>query len=236
MWMRSPFYIFHFAFFNLHWLTVHMPTDIQLVVFDMEGTLTDDPTVWELMHLKLGTWESHGKSYWEQYKQGRFDYDEFARRDVATWRDAPVALLEEAVHEVPLMRGCAELLEFLDGRGIRTAIVSNGLERLALRLARQFPISHVRANREVVRNDRLTGEVSILVPFHDKGKAMLQVAAELRVAPESVMAVGDGAADIGMFRSAGESVAFRPAEKRVADAATHIVNKPDLKLLMPLFG
>ena len=85
---------------------------IELVVFDMEGTLTASPTVWELMHLKVGTWESHGLPYWERYKAGALGYDEFARLDTATWKGAPVDLLDRAVEEVPLMDGCGELLGF----------------------------------------------------------------------------------------------------------------------------
>ena len=107
---------------------------IDLVVFDMEGTLTASPTVWELMHGKVGTWTSHGLPYWEQYKAGALGYDEFARLDTATWKGAPVEWLDRAVEEVPLMEGCRELLAHLAARGIRTAIVSNGLERLGLRL------------------------------------------------------------------------------------------------------
>ncbi len=43
---------------------------LRLVAFDMEGTLTCDPTVWELMHRRLGTWESHGLPYWERDAAG----------------------------------------------------------------------------------------------------------------------------------------------------------------------
>lgn len=213
-----------------------MSDDIQLVVFDMEGVLTDNPTVWELMHLKNGTWESHGRPYWEQYRQGRFGYDEFACKDVAAWRGVRVEQLEQAVNDVPLMRGCAELLRFLSRRGIRTAIVSNGLERLGLRLAREFPISRVRGNRGVVLDGRLTGELDILVPFDKKGDVLVAVANELGISSENVMAVGDGAADAGMFRNAARSIAFLPESSDVAQQADHVVSEPDLNLLMPLFG
>ena len=67
-----------------------------------------------------------------------------------------------------------------------------------------------------------------------KGEALLDVAAELRIPPEGVLAVGDGAADTGMFRNAAESIAFCPADEGVADAATHVVDQPDLRLLIPL--
>ena len=207
---------------------------VRLVVFDMEGTLTASPTLWELMHLKVGTWESHGLPYWEAYKAGKLDYDRFARMDVATWKGAEVETFDRAVAEVPLMPGCAELLGHLHRKGIRTAIVSNGLERLGLRLAREFSIWRVMANREVIEHGRLTGELDLRVPFEHKALAVAEAARELGVPLESVAAVGDGRADVAMFRVAGTSVAFRPENADVAAEADHAVHEPDLRRLMEI--
>ena len=214
-----------------------MPANrIELVVFDMEGTLTTHPTVWELMHQRVGTWESHGLRYWERFKAGLLEYDEFARLDVGTWKGAPVDLLDKAVEEVPLMTGCAELLGYLSKTGVRVAIVSNGLERLGLRLAREFPIARVLANREVVLRNYLTGELDLLVPFDRKGEALEQAARELDIPASRVMAVGDGPADIGMFQKAAMSVAFMPTSRAVAERADHVIEAPDLRLLLPLLN
>ena len=207
---------------------------IDLVVFDMEGTLTASPTVWELMHAKVGTWQSHGLPYWERYKAGALGYDEFARMDTATWKGAPVELLERAVEEVPLMEGCRELLAHLAARGIRTAIVSNGLERLALRLAREFGIARVLANRELIDDGRLTGELDLAVPFAGKGEMLARIAADMGIPTRRVAAVGDGPADIAMFEQAGSSIAFVPSSREVAARAKHVIAQADLRLLIPL--
>ncbi len=207
---------------------------IDLVVFDMEGTLTATPTVWELMHGKVGTWTSHGLPYWEQYKAGQLGYDEFARLDTATWKGQPVELLDRAVEEVPLMEGCRELLVHLAARGIRAAIVSNGLERLGLRLARDFGIARVLANRERTEGGRLTGELELAVPFAEKGEMLARIAGEMGIPTRRVAAVGDGPADIGMFERAGSSIAFLPSSREVAARAKHVVEQADLRLLIPL--
>lgn len=209
-------------------------TPIRLAVFDMEGTLTASPTVWELMHLKVGTWESHGKPYWDLYRAGGLAYDEFARMDVAAWKGAAVDLLDRSVREVPLMPGCADLMAELNARGIPSMIISNGLERLALRLMCEFGLRRVMANRETVLDGLLTGEVELRVPFDRKAETMLAAAGEMGVAPENILAVGDGTADVAMFRAAGRSVAFVPENDRVAGEADHVVDQPDLRRLIPL--
>ena len=130
------------------------------------------------------------------------------------------------------MTGCADLLRFLRDRGILAVVVSNGLERLGLRLAEELPFARVLANRELVADNTLTGELEIVVPYDAKGQALLRTAAELDVAPAHIMAVGDGSADINMFRNAARSVAFLPENEQVAAAADHVLEQPDLRRLM----
>lgn len=206
-----------------------------LVVFDMEGTLTCDPTLWELMHLSVGTWHSHGLPYWSRYRAGEIGYDEFAKMDVAAWGGSPLDMLNAAVEKVPLMPGCERLLPWLSSRGVHTAIISNGLERLGLRLVREFGLEKVLANRECAEAGVLTGDLEILVPFEAKGDALEKLAGELGVPLNRVMAIGDGPADIEMFRRAGKGVAFAPSHREVADGAHAVIEERDLSLVMSLF-
>jgi len=201
---------------------------IRLVALDMEGTLTADPTVWEVMHRKLGTWESHGLVYWERYRAGEIPYDDFARMDVRVWRDAPVALLEEAAAEVPLMPGCVGVLRALHERGVMTAIISNGLLRMAERLVRECGVGRALANRAGSKDGALTGELDVRVPYEAKGEALLQLMDEVGAAPDQTAAVGDSRSDAAMFRVAGLGIAFRPSDVHVTADAHHVVEANDL--------
>lgn len=207
---------------------------LRLVVFDMEGTLTAAPTVWELMHREIGTWESHGLKYWQQYCAGEIAYDAFARMDVAVWRGAPVAALDRAVKGVPLMEGCAQLLNALHSHGVRTAIVSNGLLRMADRLVSEQGVSTAMANRAHVRDGALTGELDILVPYEAKGHVTRRLMDAFGVGPTDTAAVGDSRADAAMFAEVGLGVAFCPSDPLAAPEADHVVATPDLCELLPL--
>jgi len=202
---------------------------LRLVAFDMEGTLTTDPTLWEIMHRKLGTWESHGARYWRRYCAGELAYDDFARLDVAAWKGAASALLDQAAAEVPLMPGCRELLDALHCRGIRTAIISNGLLRLARRLKRECGVSCALANREIVRRGSLTGGLDILVPYEAKGAALQRLMTRFRARKDQTAAVGDSRADCAMFDVAGLGIAFRPSDAFVRTRGHHVVEAPDLR-------
>jgi phosphoserine phosphatase len=202
---------------------------IRLVAFDMEGCLTADPTVWELMHRRLGTWDSHGRPYWDRYRAGEFDYDTFARMDVEVWRGAPAAMLRRAAYEVPLTPGCGETLSALAGRGIVRAIITNGLLCVAERFRARFGVEHVYANDVVARDGRLTGEIRILVPYAAKGDVLRRLAASLGIEADEVASVGDSPSDIEMFRFSRVGVAFRSEHPSVRSAATHVVDGRDLR-------
>ncbi len=201
---------------------------IQLAVFDMEGCLTADPTVWEIMHGKNGTWDSHGEPYWKGFLAGELGYDEFARMDVAAWRGAPAGMLRDAAAEVRLMPGCRELLHELESNGVAVAIISNGLMCVAERFARISPGIALFANRALVKNGRLTGELRLDVRYDAKGEVLRHLMREHCADPRRVLAVGDGPADIPMFGLAGLSVAVCPTDDRVRRAATHVLEEPDL--------
>jgi excinuclease ABC subunit A len=64
---------------------------------------------------------------------------------------------------------------------------------------------------------------------------------DVRIADSAVSAhhlrvtvVGDGAADVAMFREAGIAIAFRPEGVHVADAAAHVIEESDLRHLICL--
>jgi len=211
---------------------VRNQTRIRLVAFDMEGCLTDDPTVWEVMHRKLGTWESHGQPYWERYRAGEFGYDEFARMDVAVWKGAPARLLDGAAEEVSFMPGCRELLAALHSAGVTTAIITNGLMCVARRFRDGLDVRHIYANRLGEDGGALTGQISIDVPYDAKGDVLRDLAGRLGVSAAEIASVGDSPSDIAMFRASRIGIAFRPTKQAVAEAATCVVREKDLRRLL----
>ncbi len=211
-----------------------MAPAVQLVAFDMEGCLTDDPTVWEIMHRRQGTWESHGQPYWDRYRVGELDYDTFARMDVAAWAGAPAEALDGAARAVALMPGCRELMDGLGSAGVRVAVISNGLVEVAGRFREEFGIEHIFANRVVTRDGRLTGEIEIRVPYGEKGAVLRRLAHAMGLRPAEVAAVGDSVSDIAMFEQSRVGIAFRPSDAAVSAAATHTVRTKDLRQLLPL--
>jgi phosphoserine phosphatase len=93
-----------------------------------------------------------------------------------------------------------------------------------------------RANRLVVSEGRLTGEVEEPILGREaKRAALVELRERLGVSAAETLAVGDGANDLAMIAEAGLGVAFR-AKPAVAEAAPARIEHGDLRALLHLQG
>ena len=196
----------------------------KLVAFDQDGVLVDTPSSWECIHQHLGT----RSTALQQYRRGEIDDLEFMRRDIALWLDNGAVHLndiKDIMDGVPLMPYIKETVAALRGEGIKTAIVSAGLDLLSRRVATQCGIDCILANGlEVDEEGRLTGDGILRVPLRDKGDAFLQLTKMMDIEPRDCVAVGNSGYDAPMLALSGLGVAFHPMDtviRGVADVVVH---------------
>ncbi len=203
---------------------------LRLVAFDMDGTLVDVASSWAAVHAHFGEQNAEGL---RRFLADEIDDEEFIRTDIEIWRRHRPGLalddLETILAEVPLMPGAAELFDGLRRRGVRTAIVSGGIDLLARRIARELRIDVALANGFRVRSDgRLTGEGIVRVPIHGKEGVLAQLQTQLGVTAEETASVGNSAIDVGLFRRSRLGVAFLPEDDAVRRGADRVVAERDL--------
>jgi len=155
--------------------------------------------------------------------------------------DARVALLEgldEGViatclaERVKIMPGAVSLIRTMKARGATTILVSGGFTRFAEPVAQTIGFDRAIANRLEIAGGSLTGTVTKPIVGSDtKERTLLDATAELGLAPEATLAVGDGANDLAMIRRAGLGVAYQ-AKPIVAAAAAARIDHNDLTALL----
>lgn len=191
---------------------------IKLAVFDIDGTLTTVKSVWEHIHRELCLWEGVCDVYQEQFLAGEISYDLFCQLDAAHWRGLPVQKLEEITGAIPYQPGVREIFGHLRQRGVKTALVSTGLNLLARRVARDLGVDYCLANEVEVLAGVITGRarirVSVDVPGLRKGDHVRQLIGELGLCPAAAFSVGDSMGDLDMFLETGRSflVNSRPGD------------------------
>jgi len=196
----------------------------------MDGTLVDIESSYATVHGYFGERNDDGL---RRFMANEIDDEEFVRSDIRIWwkhrPDLRVDELEEILAGAPIMPGADVLLRGLHARGVRTAIVSGGIDLLAHRVARDLGIDVALANGFRVDPDgRLTGEGIVRVPVQRKEEVLAALQAQLGISPEETASVGNSEIDVGMFRRSKVGIAFRPEDDTVRRAATAIVPGSDL--------
>jgi phosphoserine phosphatase len=203
---------------------------LRFVAFDMDGTLVDCESSWASVHAFFGERNDEGLRL---FNSDQIDDLEFVRSDIRIWwkhrPDLRLDEIEEILQDVPLMPGAEQLVHDLHVRGVRTAIVSGGIDVLAKRIADELGIDIALANGFRVDADgRLSGEGIIRVPIHQKESVLAMLQAQLGIDPSETASVGNSEIDVGLFRRSRVGVAFRPEDDAVRQGASAIVEEPDL--------
>jgi phosphoserine phosphatase len=210
---------------------------VRFVAFDMDGTLLDVSSSWGEVHRYFGDQNTEALAL---FLADQIDDREFMRRDLALWRRHRPEISEQdlasILAHVPLMPGARELFAALHARGIRTAIVSGGLDVVARRIGRELGVERVLANGFVLDGEgRLTDEGIIRVPIKRKGEVVAGLQREFGLSPAECAAVGNSEIDVPMFERSRIGVAFRPADETTRRRATHVITEKDLRrVIAPL--
>ena len=208
---------------------------LELIIFDMDGVLTDIMSSWKYIHDYFET--SNEKSV-NDYLKGKIDDMEFIRRDAVLWKEDGKLItrkkLEEILSDVPLMKGAKECIQEIRKKEVKTAIVSAGLDVLAEKVAKDLGIDYVYSNGVKSDSDgRLTGEGILEVKLMYKDETIQRLAKNANIPLEHTAAVGNSCFDIPMFEVCGLGIAFNPEDDCVRDAADIVVEGKDLGKILP---
>ncbi|TXT57389.1 MAG: hypothetical protein BAJATHORv1_10090 [Candidatus Thorarchaeota archaeon] len=196
---------------------------IQLVVFDVDGTLTCHSSIWWRLHEHFGT-EEKGRFYFDQYFAGEITYNEWAALDAGLWKGRPILEIHPVIEGTKLVPGAKETITRLKEAGVKVAILSGGLDILANDVARRLGVEYVLTNRLLHKDGILSGNVEVNVGWGGKVIEIKRIAEHFGVDLKETAYIGDGRNDISVFSTVGLSIAFRPEDKEVRNAA--MINVP----------
>ena len=200
----------------------------RMIVFDVDGTLTQVASIWEYLHRKLGIWESEGRPNLEAFTRREIDYAEFARRDALGYKGLSRKELMELIRSVPMRPGMDACLAFFKQRGIPIALISTGLDIML----DAIPLADIRvANELVFQDDNCTGEAVVHIPIDGKKEVFDRILRDHRIQADQIIAAGDSRGDIEILRSAGLSIAVASTDPAVRDASDICLDSGDLSLV-----
>ena len=168
---------------------------------------------------------------------GELDFEAALRERVGLLRGLPEAVIAKVLAErITYMPGGAALVATMKANGGYAALVSGGFTAFTGAVAGALGFDENRANVLDVADGRLTGTVQEPVLGRAaKVRALEEISVRLGISEAAVMAVGDGANDLGMLGRAGAGVALH-AKPSVAAQCDIRINHGDLTALLYIQG
>jgi phosphoserine phosphatase len=209
--------------------------DFGLVVMDMDSTLISIECIDEIADMQgIKPQVAH---ITESAMRGEIDFAESLRRRVALLEGLDESALQRVYDErLKLNPGAEAMLSALKQHGIKTLLVSGGFVFFTERLKQQLGLDYAHANTLEIVDGKLSGKVlGNILDAQGKAGWLVRTRDALKLNPEQVIAMGDGANDLKMMAQAGTSIAYH-AKPVVRSQASYAFNFVGLDGLVHLFA
>ena len=178
--------------------------EVKLAAFDLDGTVLEHNSSWVAIHRHFGT-EHNGAASLRLYTEGKIDYREFMRRDISSW---PKGVAKEEIVSIlsnyRVRREAPGVFSELRSRGIKTALVTSGIDILARDVAADLGIDHWVANGlRFDKNRKLLPKGVGRVDPTRKDVAYQKLLSKVGIPSKKTIAVGDTIYDLAFLKSAG---------------------------------
>jgi len=207
----------------------------KMLLADMDSTMIRQECIDELADVAgVG---ARVKDITARAMNGELDFEAAIRERVGLLEGLPETVIEEVLAtRITHMPGGATLLATMKADGAYAALVSGGFTAFTAAVAEALGFDEHRANTLLVKAGVLTGRVAEpILGQQAKVDALEDIAARLDLDHADVLAVGDGANDLGMLHQAGMGVALH-AKPSVSARCDVRVNFGDLTALLYLQG
>ena len=203
-----------------------------LCVMDVDGTLILEEVI-DLLGREAGR-EEEISQITSRAMRGELDFETSLRERVALLKGLPDSVFDTVFNSIHLSPNAQKFISILQKNGILVGLVSRGFIPIVDRLAKSLGIAHFSANQLEVKDGLLTGKlIGQIISPEVKKETLEKWSEELKLPQARTVAIGDGANDLLMLKSAGLGIAFCAKEVLKQEIPNH-VDKRDFLEVLPL--
>ncbi|MBT3141977.1 phosphoserine phosphatase SerB [Ruegeria litorea] len=207
----------------------------KMLLADMDSTMIQQECIDELAEVAgVG---ARVKDITARAMNGELDFEGALDERVGLLAGLDESVIQQVLNDrITLMPGGKTLLATMKANDGYAALVSGGFTAFTASVAATLGFDENRANTLLVADGKLTGKAGRpILGKQAKVDALEQITARLGITEADVIAVGDGANDLGMLKRAGTGVALH-AKPSVAAECEVRINHGDLSALLFVQG
>ncbi|KFE34796.1 phosphoserine phosphatase SerB [Thioclava atlantica] len=207
----------------------------KMLVADMDSTMIQQECIDELADV-AGVGE-RVKEITARAMNGELDFEGALTERVGLLKGLREEVIGQVIAErITFMPGGHDLVATMKANGAYCVLVSGGFTAFTGYVAEALGFDENRANRLLIEDGKLVGiPAQPILGREAKVQALLEISERLKLDHAEVMAVGDGANDLGMLHLAGAGVALH-AKPAVAAQCDIRINYGDLSALLYIQG
>ncbi|PCH98618.1 MAG: phosphoserine phosphatase SerB [Rhodobacteraceae bacterium] len=207
----------------------------KILLADMDSTMIEQECIDELA-VEAGVGERVA-GITARAMNGELDFEDALRERVGLLKDLDASVIQKVLDtRITLMPGGLELVATMKANGAYCALVSGGFTDFTQAIAETLGFDENRANTLIQAGGKLTGQAGTpILGRAAKVDALNDITKRLNLSADDVIAVGDGANDLGMLTLAGLGVALH-AKPVVAAQCNVRLNNADLTGLLYVQG
>ena len=206
----------------------------KILLSDMDATIIENETLDDLV--KISGVEANIDETSKLAMEGKIDIKTTLSTRVNYLKGKPKSLIDQSLAGIKFHPGSKVLIKTLNQKGYITSLVTGGFAPISTFVGEKLGFQNIISNEFDFKDDCFTGEyVPITAGNNSKLNYLNKLTEEKNISKSQVVAIGDGANDLGMLINAGLGVGYH-AHQIVRDQVDNQVFFNDLKTILYYLG
>ena len=206
----------------------------KILLSDMDATIIENETLDDLV--KISGVEANIDETSKLAMEGKIDIKTTLSTRVNYLKGKPKSLIDQALEGIKFHSGSKVLVKTLNQKGYVTSLVTGGFAPISTFVGEKLGFQNVISNEFEFKDDCFTGEYApITAGNNSKLDYLNKLTKEKNISKSKVVAIGDGANDLGMLTNAGLGVGYH-AHQIVRDQVDNQVFFNNLETILYYLG
>ena len=206
----------------------------KILLSDMDATIIENETLDDLV--KLSGVETNIDETSKLAMEGKIDIKTTLNTRLNYLKGKPKILINQVLTGIKFHPGSEVLVKTLNQKGFVTSLVTGGFAPISTFVGDRLGFQNVISNEFEFKDDCFTGEYApITAGKNSKLNYLNKLTEEKNISKSQVVAIGDGANDLGMLVNSGLGVGYH-AHQIVKDSVENQILFNDLTTLLYYLG